>query len=241
MAKKTNKTSHVLNLLTNGAPTEAEEETADSGAPEQQPQANAGSRGETPVSGAAAPGTAAAGASQAGSSSSETSVQAASVQGASGAAAPAQESASGAVSKEPGPKPSSSGDKTVIVVNETSENDKISSAILNRLTNQLEKEEEKAEEISYRMVNVMEQILSRQNLNRYMQQYGVCSCSRCRADVLALILTRLPAKYVVVDNSSVAPIIGYYEGKFKIRILTEIIKSCMDVKDSPRHGREDTL
>ena len=85
------------------------------------------------------------------------------------------------------------------------------------------------------MVNVMEQILRRMNLPHHMEQYGVCMCSRCQADVLALILTRLPAKYVVVDESSTAPIIGFYESKFRVRILTEIIKACIDVKDHPRH------
>lgn len=145
---------------------------------------------------------------------------------------------SGNAAREAGPKPSPIGDRKVIVVNETSENDKISNEILNRLTDQLEQEKKEKEKVdTYRMVNVMEQLLKRQDLKKYMEQYDVCMCSRCRADVLALILTRLPAKYVVVDSSSVAPIIGYYEGKFKIRILTEIIKSCMDVKESPRHGQ----
>lgn len=152
------------------------------------------------------------------------------------AQAPVPESDPGVSAREASPKPATIGDRKVIVVNETSENDKISNEILNRLTDQLEQEEKKITD-SYRMVNVMEQLLNRQNLNKYMEQYGVCTCSRCRADVLALILTRLPAKYVVVDGSSVAPIIGFYEGKFKIRILTEIIKSCMDVKDNPRHGK----
>lgn len=90
-------------------------------------------------------------------------------------------------------------------------------------------------QIEYRMVNVMEQILRRHNLEKQMQKYGVCMCSRCRADVLALALTRLPAKYVVVDESSVAPIIGYYENKYKVNILTQAIRACMDVKEHPRH------
>lgn len=101
----------------------------------------------------------------------------------------------------------------------------------------VEKAGEKQE--TYRMVNVMEQILGHTDLEKQMENYGVCMCSRCRADVKALILTRLPAKYVVVDESTVAPIIGYYENKFKVRILTEVIKSCMDVKENPRHDRTD--
>ena len=138
--------------------------------------------------------------------------------------------------KEPVSRITANGDKTVIVVDETSRNDNISNKILDRLTDQLE-EEIQGKLDHYHMVNVMEQILKRMNLKQYLKQYDVCMCSRCQADVMALILTRLPAKYVVVDESSTAPIIGFYESKFKVRILTEIIKACMDVKENPRHDR----
>lgn len=98
-----------------------------------------------------------------------------------------------------------------------------------------EPEPVKEPETAYHMINVMEQILRRQNLLKQMNDYGVCTCSRCQTDVLALCLTKLPSKYVVVDKSSTAPIIGYYESKFKIRIFTEIMKACIKVKDDPRH------
>ena len=83
--------------------------------------------------------------------------------------------------------------------------------------------------------NVMENIITRMDLKKYMEQYGVCRCSRCCADVKALILTRLPSKYVVAHEDSVAPMIGFYENKFKVRIFTEILKSCLQVKEEPRH------
>ena len=55
------------------------------------------------------------------------------------------------------------------------------------------------------------------------------------ADVCALVLTGLPAKYVVTNKDSVSPILGYYESKFKIYMLTELIKACNKVRESPRH------
>ena len=84
--------------------------------------------------------------------------------------------------------------------------------------------------------NVMENIITRMDLKKYMEQSGVCRCSRCCADTKALILTRLPSKYVVVHEDSVAPMIGFYENKFKVRIFTEILKACLQVKEKPRHG-----
>lgn len=94
-------------------------------------------------------------------------------------------------------------------------------------------EEEPEEE--YHMVNVMESVIKRSGLVKLMKEYGVCTCSRCQADVMALVLTRLPSKYVIVDETAANPMISYYESKFKMRILTETIKSCMDVRDNPRH------
>lgn len=200
MPKKTNKTSHVLNLITNGNSQETADEAADT-TPEQKEDSG---------------------------TSTEETVDKEKPEEIKTSAGEAKE-------KDQTQRTVSTGDKPVIVVSEPSQNDKLSSQILNSLTDQVEKAEEKKD--VYRMVNVMEQIIKGMNLHRYMEQYDVCLCSRCQADVLALILTRLPAKYVVVDECPTAPIISFYESKFRVRIITEIIKACVDVKERPRHGR----
>ena len=218
MPRKTNKTSHVLNLITNGSVPEQEAAAVDEKKEEAQQEKK---DAVTEAVQGGAPKEAAQG-----EAPKET------VQG----GAPKGTAQEAANPKEPVSRITANGDKTVIVVDETSQNDNISNKILDRLTDQLE-EEIQGKLDHYHMVNVMEQILKRMNLKQYLKQYDVCMCSRCQADVMALILTRLPAKYVVVDESSTAPIIGFYESKFKVRILTEIIKACMDVKENPRHDR----
>ncbi|MGL5436381.1 MAG: late competence development ComFB family protein [Lachnospiraceae bacterium] len=190
MAKRTNKTSHVLNLITNGAATEAEPDAA---------------RITEPVTRAASESVAAP----------KTSV-------------------SEAEPKQAPVKTVPTTDKKVIVVDQASENDKLSTEILNHLTNHLEEENNRSE--VYHLVNVMEEILNHINLEKHMKNYDLCLCQRCRVDVLALTLTRLPAKYMVVDESTVTPIISFYENKFRVRILTEIVKSCLEIKENPRHG-----
>ena len=235
MPRKTNKTSHVLNLITNGSASEQEaaaDEKKEEAQQEKKVAVTEATQGESSKETAqggppkeTAQGVLPKETSQGGAPR-ETS------QGGS----PGETSQGGTNPKESVSRITANGDKTVIVVNETSQNDNISNKILDRLTDQLE-EEIQGKLDHYHMVNVMEQILMRMNLKQYMKQYDVCMCSRCQADVMALILTRLPAKYVVVDESSTAPIIGFYESKFKVRILTEIIKACMDVKENPRHDR----
>lgn len=100
---------------------------------------------------------------------------------------------------------------------------------------ELPREAVEQETISYRMVNVMEEILSDDVVMAEMKKYGVCLCSRCQADVRALLLTRLPAKYVVVNVNAVSPLLSFYKNKFRVNILTQTIKACMDVKEHPRH------
>lgn len=91
------------------------------------------------------------------------------------------------------------------------------------------------QEKEYQILNVVERVLGRTNLKDQMKKYDVCTCSRCCADVMALCLTCLPPKYVVVDGSPTAPIIGYYESRNRARIITEIVKACILVKEKPRH------
>ncbi len=89
----------------------------------------------------------------------------------------------------------------------------------------------------YRFVNVMEQLILRQDIDNYLEQYNVCKCKRCVSDVCALALTGLPSKYVVSSKDSLPPILSYYESKFRIYMLTELIKACNKVRENPRHKK----
>lgn len=92
---------------------------------------------------------------------------------------------------------------------------------------------------NWQTVNVMEKIMEQEDLDQYIRQYGVCDCSRCRADITALILTNMPPKYVVVEKDRVSPMISFYRSKSRIRLLTEISKACITVKNNPRHSSPD--
>ena len=90
----------------------------------------------------------------------------------------------------------------------------------------------------YRMVNVMETLVARVDLGKYIKEYGVCPCPRCRADVHALILTSLPSKYVVMDENAISLMLNFYESRRKTDIFTATLKACLEVKEHPRHDEE---
>ncbi len=92
-----------------------------------------------------------------------------------------------------------------------------------------------SKEEGYHFINVMEELLMKQDLDKILEQHGVCRCNRCKADVCALTLTALPSKYVVAGDSSISPVLSYYESRLKISMVTELVKACTRVRENPRH------
>ena len=97
-------------------------------------------------------------------------------------------------------------------------------------------EEQKQEDgPSYRGVNIMEEILTPELILDALKSNDTCTCSRCQADVKALMLTRLPPKYIVADNTAVPMLLTYYHNKFRVAVLSQSMRACMEVKEHPRH------
>ena len=122
----------------------------------------------------------------------------------------------------------------VTVIDESSENDKITNEIQLNLEKKLLSEYDEAEP-EFHIVNVMADILKTKDVRGLMQKYGGCTCDKCVADVTALSLTRLPAKYVVLDKDKTSPMIGFYRSKFHADIFVAMMKAVMDVKEHPHH------
>ena len=84
-------------------------------------------------------------------------------------------------------------------------------------------------------MNIMEEILTPELILDALKSNDTCTCSRCQADVKALMLTRLPPKYIVADNTAVPMLLTYYHNKFRVAVISQSIRACMDVKERPRH------
>lgn len=97
-----------------------------------------------------------------------------------------------------------------------------------------EKAAEKEDEPDFATVNVMEYLV-REQAPKYIRQFGHCDCSRCLEDTIALSLTHLPAKYVVVNKNAVSPLLNFYEKRFAGQLIVEITKASMTVDEFPHH------
>ena len=96
-------------------------------------------------------------------------------------------------------------------------------------------QENEKEEFVY--LNVCEELV-RDKVSEYMDKFSVCKCERCVADTMALALTNLPPKYVVLNNKDEIPFISFYENKYRILLMTELTKACLTVNNNPRHNKD---
>lgn len=103
-----------------------------------------------------------------------------------------------------------------------------------------EKEEQQTEdtEDDFVIVNVMERLV-RQRAPEYIKQFHICGCRRCLADVTALSLTGLPAKYVVINRNAISPLMNFYTMKYAGRVTVEVTKACIAVQAEPHHKIEE--
>lgn len=87
---------------------------------------------------------------------------------------------------------------------------------------------------SFQYINVMEQAVDGR-AEEYMEKLGICTCSRCVADVKALSLTHLPAKYIVAEPPAVSPLLNFYSTKYSQQIIVELTKACSVIRENPHH------
>ena len=83
-------------------------------------------------------------------------------------------------------------------------------------------------------LNVMEYVV-KNSAKDYMERLGGCTCGHCIADVIALTLTKLPPKYVVVAPPTASPLLNFYSNRFSPQVIVELTKSCFIVKENPHH------
>lgn len=97
-----------------------------------------------------------------------------------------------------------------------------------------EPEGQPQEEHHITCLNVMQELVE-EKVDKYMEMFGLCTCPRCRVDVVALTLTSLPAKYVVVRENEATPMLTVYEGRYNTAVIAQIMWACKKVLDNPRH------
>lgn len=96
---------------------------------------------------------------------------------------------------------------------------------------------EQAEDEHYTCLNVT-QALVEEKADKYIKMFGMCDCPRCRIDVIAMAMSNLPAKYVVVRDQDINPRLSMYEAKYNAAVVTQVMSACKKVTERPHHVRK---
>ena len=83
-------------------------------------------------------------------------------------------------------------------------------------------------------VNILQELVDEQ-CQYYIQNMMNCTCSRCIADMKALALTNLPAKYVVLSKPQKNAFMSVYAARYEKLLSVQLMRSCVVINESPHH------
>jgi competence protein ComFB len=77
------------------------------------------------------------------------------------------------------------------------------------------------------VLDALEELLSERN--------DICKCEKCKFDITAITLNRLPSKYVVTPRGRVYTKLSELELQKRTDIIKELTKAIEIVKNNPQH------
>jgi competence protein ComFB len=95
-------------------------------------------------------------------------------------------------------------------------------------------------EKSRNLINLSE-VLTKELLPSVMERMDVCTCPVCTGNVLALALNTLPTKYVTTDEGKQYTQLEVYKRQNELDVIAALTRACVRVKESPRHVIIDNL
>ncbi len=81
------------------------------------------------------------------------------------------------------------------------------------------------------LINSMESIVL-EKLDSVLARFKCCKCDRCKKDIVALSLNKLPSKYMVLMDGQPTPDI---DPQTNAQVLTAMIQAVLAVRTHPRH------
>ena len=86
----------------------------------------------------------------------------------------------------------------------------------------------------FKLKNTMEDVVAK-NIDSILNVMNICKCEKCRADIMAISLNDLPAKYVVTEAGELYTKVRELEQQFEVNVETAIIKAAIFVTKHPQH------
>ena len=84
------------------------------------------------------------------------------------------------------------------------------------------------------------EIVVQQALQTYLRSNTLsCFCELCQADIMALALNRLPARYYVSLRGEIMTHCEAYGNPDQARIMAEVVRATQQVSAAPSHASEE--
>lgn len=90
----------------------------------------------------------------------------------------------------------------------------------------------------YRLINVMEILVNDTIEDILKANENLCKCQRCKLDIAAIALNKLPASYVVTLEGEVLLRTGALKQQFKVDIIRDVTEAIEIVSKRPHHPRD---
>ncbi|WP_312643748.1 late competence development ComFB family protein [Hydrogenoanaerobacterium sp.] len=83
------------------------------------------------------------------------------------------------------------------------------------------------------LINLMEGLVF-SKLEAALERFSCCKCDKCKKDIVAIALNKLPSKYVVINEKNKA-VLSLVEQQHSTEVTTALVQAILVVKANPRH------
>lgn len=84
------------------------------------------------------------------------------------------------------------------------------------------------------LVNLMVEAVN-ENIDSVLGAYECCKCDKCRTDITALALNKLPPRYVVRTSGAALTRFTLGREQERAEVITAIVKAVDVISKNPRH------
>ncbi|OGX51388.1 MAG: hypothetical protein A3G37_00910 [Omnitrophica WOR_2 bacterium RIFCSPLOWO2_12_FULL_46_30] len=86
-----------------------------------------------------------------------------------------------------------------------------------------------------KVYNYMEYIVANELEKLLASTEDTCKCQKCKLDITAWTLNRLPPKYIVSEKGRIYTRLGEQNTQFRVDVTRELTKAILYVNKNPRH------
>lgn len=86
-----------------------------------------------------------------------------------------------------------------------------------------------------KVYNYMEDIVGDELEKLLADTKDICKCPKCKLDMSAWALNRLPPKYIVTDKGRIFTKLSEQDMQFHVDVIREVTRAILSVSRNPQH------